>query len=74
MATPQPNLDKKSTNELNLSVLQRFDPDVEDVLVTAGHVALYAMNTECMQWVRHVALCALNTECTNGCVTLPYTH
>jgi len=52
MATPQPNLDKKSTNELNLSVLQRFDPDVEDVLVTAGHVALYALNTECMQWAR----------------------
>eukprot|EP00240_Pyramimonas_obovata_P015170 CAMPEP_0118935658 /NCGR_PEP_ID=MMETSP1169-20130426/15763_1 /TAXON_ID=36882 /ORGANISM="Pyramimonas obovata, Strain CCMP722" /LENGTH=186 /DNA_ID=CAMNT_0006878717 /DNA_START=105 /DNA_END=662 /DNA_ORIENTATION=- len=52
MAGLVPVLDKKSTDDLNLSVLQRFDPDVEDILVKAGHVAQYILNTEQMQWAK----------------------
>eukprot|EP00959_Pyramimonas_sp_CCMP1952_P046731 976168-Pyramimonas_sp.AAC.1 len=52
MTSLVPVLDQKSTDDLNLSVLQRFDPDVEDILVKAGHVAQYVLNTVEMQWVR----------------------
>ncbi|KAK4408424.1 decapping enzyme-like protein [Sesamum angolense] len=33
-----PNLDEKSTKLLNLTVLQRIDPFVEEILITAAHV------------------------------------
>ena len=45
-------LDKRTTDKLNLQVLQRVDPNVEEVLVTAGHVALYHLDVPNMQWVR----------------------
>lgn len=51
MALPPPKLDKRTTDKLNLQVLQRVDPDVEEVLVTAGHVALYHLDVPKMQWV-----------------------
>ena len=47
-----PNLDQQSTKALNLIVLQRIDPFVEEVLMTAPHVTLYEFNIELNRWVR----------------------
>ncbi|XP_077230431.1 mRNA-decapping enzyme-like protein isoform X2 [Tasmannia lanceolata] len=47
-----PNLDHKSTKVLNLTVLQRIDPFIEEILITASHVALYQFNIELSQWSR----------------------
>ncbi|CAI9774559.1 unnamed protein product [Fraxinus pennsylvanica] len=47
-----PNLDEKSTKVLNLNVLQRIDPFVEEILITAAHVTFYEFNVETSQWSR----------------------
>ncbi|KAK9153611.1 hypothetical protein Sjap_001091 [Stephania japonica] len=47
-----PNLDQQSTKVLNLTVLQRIDPFVEEILMTAAHVTFYEFNTELNQWSR----------------------
>ncbi|XP_051120492.1 mRNA-decapping enzyme-like protein [Andrographis paniculata] len=47
-----PNLDEKSTKLLNLTVLQRIDPFVEEILITAGHVTFYEFNIDTSQWSR----------------------
>ncbi|KAL6537892.1 hypothetical protein OROHE_012179 [Orobanche hederae] len=47
-----PNLDEKTTKVLNLTVLQRIDPFVEEILITAGHVTLYEFNIDNSQWSR----------------------
>ncbi|KAL6563681.1 hypothetical protein OROGR_002640 [Orobanche gracilis] len=47
-----PNLDENSTKLLNLTVLQRIDPFVEEILITAAHVALYEFNIDTSQWSR----------------------
>uniref|UniRef100_A0A7C9A280 5'-(N(7)-methyl 5'-triphosphoguanosine)-[mRNA] diphosphatase n=1 Tax=Opuntia streptacantha TaxID=393608 RepID=A0A7C9A280_OPUST len=47
-----PNLDQKSTKLLNLTVLQRIDPFVEEILITAAHVTLYHFNIDISQWSR----------------------
>ena len=52
MSKPAPHLDQQSTKLHNLSVLQRMDPAVEDVLATAVHVVLYEFDVEEMSWVR----------------------
>ncbi|WOL15657.1 mRNA-decapping enzyme-like protein [Canna indica] len=49
---PMPNLDQQSTKALNLTVLQRTDPFVEEILMTAAHVTLYEFNVELNQWSR----------------------
>lgn len=46
-----PNLDEKSTKLLNLTVLQRIDPFVEEILITAAHVTFYEFNIDTSQWV-----------------------
>ena len=46
-----PQLDQNSTKELNLTVLQRMDRHVEDILTTAAHVTFYQFNTDANQWV-----------------------
>ena len=46
-----PNLDQNSTKLLNLTVLQRIDPSVEEILITAAHVTFYEFNIELSQWV-----------------------
>ncbi|XP_024376583.1 mRNA-decapping enzyme-like protein [Physcomitrium patens] len=46
-----PQLDKTSTKELNLVVLQRMDQFVEDILATATHVSVYQMNSDTNQWI-----------------------
>ncbi|XP_071735540.1 mRNA-decapping enzyme-like protein [Rutidosis leptorrhynchoides] len=47
-----PNLDQNSTKVLNLTVLQRMDPYIEEILITAAHVTLYDFNVELNQWSR----------------------
>ncbi|XP_059659634.1 mRNA-decapping enzyme-like protein [Cornus florida] len=47
-----PNLDQESTKLLNLTVLQRIDPFVEEILITAAHVTFYEFNIELSQWSR----------------------
>ncbi|XP_008808817.2 mRNA-decapping enzyme-like protein isoform X2 [Phoenix dactylifera] len=47
-----PNLDQHSTKVLNLTVLQRMDPSVEEILMTAAHVTLYEFNIDLNQWSR----------------------
>ncbi|CAN4116307.1 unnamed protein product [Withania somnifera] len=47
-----PNLDQNSTKLLNLTVLQRIDPFVEEILITAAHVTLYEFNIDNSLWSR----------------------
>ncbi|XP_074331911.1 mRNA-decapping enzyme-like protein isoform X2 [Apium graveolens] len=47
-----PNLDQQSTKVLNLTVLQRMDPYIEQILITAAHVTLYAFDIHLNQWSR----------------------
>ncbi|XP_054804793.1 mRNA-decapping enzyme-like protein [Prosopis cineraria] len=47
-----PNLDQQSTKMLNLTVLQRRDPCIEEILFTASHVSFYSFNIESNQWSR----------------------
>ncbi|OAY71680.1 mRNA-decapping enzyme-like protein [Ananas comosus] len=47
-----PNFDPQVIKELNLTVLRRIDPFVEEILFIASHVALYVLNVELMQWRR----------------------
>ncbi|KAK2640793.1 hypothetical protein Ddye_022556 [Dipteronia dyeriana] len=47
-----PNLDQQSTKLLNLIVLQRIDPFIEEILITAAHVTFYEFNIELSQWSR----------------------
>ena len=49
--TPNLSMDAEDTRLLNLTVLQRLDPAVEDILITAAHVTLYDFNIELNQWV-----------------------
>ncbi|XP_027341260.1 mRNA-decapping enzyme-like protein isoform X1 [Abrus precatorius] len=46
-----PNLDQHTTKLLNLTVLQRIDPFVEEILITAAHVTFYEFNIDLSQWV-----------------------
>ncbi|XP_020274739.1 mRNA-decapping enzyme-like protein isoform X5 [Asparagus officinalis] len=46
------NAFRKSTKVLNLTVLQRIDPHVEEILITAAHVTFYEFNIELNQWSR----------------------
>jgi hypothetical protein len=58
--------DASATAATNLMVLRRTDPDVEEVLGTAGHVCLYGFDVDTKQWVRgccHVALRACLWRC-----------
>ncbi|KAK9185598.1 hypothetical protein WN943_025954 [Citrus x changshan-huyou] len=45
-----PNLDQQSTKLLNLTVLQRIDPFIEKILITAAHVTFYEFNIDLSQW------------------------
>ncbi|XLR04319.1 hypothetical protein HN51_059185 [Arachis hypogaea] len=48
-----PNLDQHSTKLLNLTDLQRIDPFVEEILITAAHVTFYEFNIDLSQWSRN---------------------
>lgn len=45
-------IDAAAAADLNKAVLKRCDPEVEEVLATAGQVCLYRMNIEEQQWAR----------------------
>ncbi|XLU94967.1 hypothetical protein S245_009319, partial [Arachis hypogaea] len=47
-----PNLDQHSTKLLNLTVLQRIHPFVEEILITAAFVSFYEFNIDLSQWSR----------------------
>ncbi|XP_027350301.1 mRNA-decapping enzyme-like protein [Abrus precatorius] len=47
-----PNLDQQGTKALNLTVLQRVDPFIDEILFTAAHVSFYDFNIETNQWSR----------------------
>uniref|UniRef100_A0A2P2LYS1 mRNA-decapping enzyme-like protein n=1 Tax=Rhizophora mucronata TaxID=61149 RepID=A0A2P2LYS1_RHIMU len=47
-----PNLDQQGTKLLNLTVLQRIDPFIEEILITAAHVTFYEFNIDSNQWSR----------------------
>ncbi|MFS7922559.1 putative mRNA-decapping enzyme subunit 1, PH-like domain superfamily [Helianthus anomalus] len=46
----KPNLDQNSTKILNLTVHQRMDPYIKDILITAAHVTFYEFNVNLNQW------------------------
>ena len=46
-----PVVDKSKAGDVNLAVLRRIDPEVEQILANAGHVCLYRMNVGEQQWV-----------------------
>ncbi|KAL9266997.1 mRNA-decapping enzyme-like protein [Drosera capensis] len=48
----RPNLDQSSTKILNLTVLQRIDPCIEEILSTVAHVASYDFDIDLNQWSR----------------------
>ena len=48
----RPTLDKTKAEQINLSVIQRLDSEVEQVIATAGHVALYDFDVSTSQWSR----------------------
>ncbi|KAG0494174.1 hypothetical protein HPP92_005168 [Vanilla planifolia] len=52
MSKLMPNLDRQSAKVLNLTVLQRIDPYVEEILMTAAHVTFYEFNVDLNQWSR----------------------
>ncbi|OIW21395.1 hypothetical protein TanjilG_02562 [Lupinus angustifolius] len=47
-----PNLDEKTTKVLNLTVLQRMDPFINQILFIAAHVSFYDFNLQTNQWSR----------------------
>ncbi|KAH9659773.1 mRNA-decapping enzyme-like protein [Citrus sinensis] len=47
-----PILDQQSTKLLNLTVLQRIDPFIEKILITAAHVTFYEFNIDLSIWSR----------------------
>lgn len=66
-------LDQNSTAALNLTVLQRQDPAVEEILLTAGHVTLYDFDVASSTWVSatvDVEPSRLSGHCAIG-VTVP---
>lgn len=58
-----PNLDQNSTKVLNLTVLQRMDPYIEEILITAAHVTFYEFNIDLNQWVCSLAPIYYSDHC-----------
>ncbi len=77
---PLPQLDQNSTKELNLTVLQRMDRHVEDILTTAAHVTFYQFSVEDSQWVtrilprKHPLLLTTTTTTATTTTTPPPPH
>ncbi|KAK9786078.1 hypothetical protein WJX73_004637 [Symbiochloris irregularis] len=52
-ANPGPQLsDKIAAQQFNMTVLQRIDPMIEQILASPGHVALYTMDNGTKAWNR----------------------
>jgi hypothetical protein len=54
MAQPVVHMDRTAAPALNTTVLQRFDPEIESVVVVASHVAMYENKTGQTEWVRQL--------------------
>ncbi|KAL4439688.1 hypothetical protein ABPG75_002689 [Micractinium tetrahymenae] len=52
MASGRPVIDQKAAEQMNLNVLRRIDPQVDELLATAGHVALYDFDIPTKRWSR----------------------
>lgn len=52
MAQARPTLDRKAAEQININVLKRLDPQVEELLATAAHVALYNFDVPTRRWTR----------------------
>ncbi|KAF5810788.1 putative mRNA-decapping enzyme subunit 1, PH-like domain superfamily [Helianthus annuus] len=52
-----PNLDQNSTKILNLTVPQRMDPYIKEILITVAHVTFYEFNVDLNHWI--VMVCKL---------------
>ncbi|XP_042068499.1 mRNA-decapping enzyme-like protein isoform X2 [Salvia splendens] len=48
----KPILDEKITKHLNLTVLQRIDPCVQEIIAGATHVAIYEFDIDTLEWSR----------------------
>ncbi|KAF9599561.1 hypothetical protein IFM89_039211 [Coptis chinensis] len=48
----KPDLNQEATKIINLKVLQRIDPSIEEILITAGHVTFYKFNIDKNEWSR----------------------
>ncbi|PSC74420.1 mRNA-decapping enzyme isoform B [Micractinium conductrix] len=49
---PKPVIDQRAAEQMNLNVLRRIDPQIEELLATAGHVALYDFDIPTKRWSR----------------------
>ncbi|XP_022882807.1 mRNA-decapping enzyme-like protein isoform X2 [Olea europaea var. sylvestris] len=47
-----PHLDKRVTKKLNLTVLQRMDPFISEILMTVSFVTFYSFDVDATQWSR----------------------
>jgi hypothetical protein len=45
------NLDRSNSAKINLSVLQRMDDKISEVLGNAGHVVVYVFDNQAKEWV-----------------------
>jgi mRNA-decapping enzyme 1B len=61
--TPNLAIDGEGTRTLNLTVLQRLDPAIEDILITTAHVTLYDFDTDEHQWVRAWRYSSTSSSC-----------
>jgi mRNA-decapping enzyme 1B len=61
--TPNLAIDGEGTRALNLTVLQRLDPAIEDILITTAHVTLYDFDTDEHQWVRAWRYSSTSSSC-----------
>ncbi|GAB4813797.1 hypothetical protein N2152v2_000843 [Parachlorella kessleri] len=52
MAQYKPLVDQEAAQQMNLTVLRRLDPAVDELLATAGHVALYDFDIPTKRWSR----------------------
>ncbi|CAI9783320.1 unnamed protein product [Fraxinus pennsylvanica] len=48
----KPHLDEKATKTLNLTVLQRMDPFISEILMTVSFVTFYKFDVDATQWNR----------------------
>ncbi|KAF5823108.1 putative mRNA-decapping enzyme subunit 1, PH-like domain superfamily [Helianthus annuus] len=46
-----PNLDQNNTKILNLTVPQRMDLYIKEILITVAHVTFYEFNVDLNHWV-----------------------
>ncbi|KAG6417698.1 hypothetical protein SASPL_119890 [Salvia splendens] len=60
----KPILDEKITKHLNLTVLQRIDPCVQEIIAGATHVAIYEFDIDTLEWV-----CSCVSMFLHHCVT-----